>query len=336
MRILFCGTPDFAAVVLDALLEGPHLVVGVVSQPSRPQGRGLKTEDPPAVERARAAGIPVFQTQRLHAAETLDAFRALEPELIVTAAFGRILRPSLLELAAHGSWNVHASLLPRHRGASPITAALLAGDAWTGVTLFRMDEGLDTGPILAQEMTPIGPEETAGDLTARLARLGGTLLRAALDREQEGSLRPVPQPEWGATYAPVLSKEDGRIRWNRPADQIERLVRAVTPWPGAWTLLEGKRLRIHRLRAVHRMAAPVEARTSLPADSDRSPREAAPAPEAARPGTLVQVGEGIGVTCLPGLVLLEEVQVEGRKRQEAAEWLRGSRTAPGTRLDPPA
>ncbi len=322
MRVLFCGTPDFAARVLEALLAGPHPVVGVVSQPSRPQGRGLRTEDPSAVRLAREQGIPVFQTKKLHAPETLEAFRALQPELIVTAAFGRILRPALLELPPRGCWNVHASLLPRHRGASPVTAAILAGDCWSGITLFRMDEGLDTGPILEQEMTPIGAEETAGELADRLAELGGRMLLRALDAEERGELFPRPQPPVGASYAPILSKDDGWIRWDRPADQVERFVRAVTPWPGATAMLEGKRLRIHRLRPIHR--------ASVPDPSDPS-REAVP-------GTLVTAvsagsGAGIGVACLPGLVLLEEVQAEGRKRQDAAEWHRGSRVAPGARFE---
>jgi methionyl-tRNA formyltransferase len=319
VRILFCGTPDFAALVLEALLSGLHQVVGVVSQPSRPQGRGLHLEDPPAVLRAREAGVPVIQTKRLHAPETLDGIRSLAPELIVTAAFGRILKEPLLALPARGCWNVHASLLPRHRGASPVTAALLAGDAWTGVTIFRLDQGVDTGPVLLQEMTPIGPDETAGELTDRLARLGGRLVSAALDLEEQGRLRAQPQPEWGASYAPILSKEDGRIAWNRPADQIHRLVRAVSPWPGAYTFLGGKRLRVHRLRPLHLCRVPD------PLDPEKP----------AAPGTIVPAAGGIGIACAPGLALLCEVQSEGKKRQEALEWLRGNRAEPGARLDPP-
>lgn len=313
MRILFCGTPDFAATVLDALLDGPHPVVGVVSQPGRPAGRGLEVSDPPAAARARAAGLPVLQTARLHAPETLQYLHSLEPDLIVTAAFGRILRPALLSLPPRGCWNVHASLLPRHRGASPVSAAMLAGDSWTGVTLFRMEEGLDTGPILMQEMTPIAPEETAGDLTERLARMGGRMVREALDLAAGDALSSVLQPAYGATYAPILTKEDGRILWNRPADQVERTVRALTPWPGAFTFVQGKRLRVYRMKAEHRVVAhPFSA-----------------------PGTVFPSKEGIGVACLPGQVLLLEVQSEGKKRQEASVWLRGNPLPAGTRLDPP-
>ena len=317
MRVLFCGTPDFAAEVLRILLTGRHPVVGLLSQPTRPQGRGLTLEDPPAVARARAAGLPIFQPARLHGPESLDQLRALEPDLIVTAAFGRILRPALLTLPPRGCWNVHASLLPRHRGASPVSAAILAGDAWTGLTIFRMDEGLDTGPILLQEMTPIGAQETAGELTARLAALGGRLLNEALDREQRGNLTVEPQPPFGATYAPMMSKEDGRILWDRPVEQVERAIRAVTPWPGAFTFIDGKRLRIHRALPVHRVAV------RDPAGNLAEPGTIAPLP-AGRPG--------IGVACGPGLICLCEVQSEGKKRQEATEWLRGNRAEIGSRL----
>lgn len=311
MRLLFCGTPDFAAVILGAVAGGPHEVAGLVSRPAQPRGRGLALEDPPAVAVARAAGIPVFQEPKLHAPETLDRLRALGPDLIVTAAFGRILRRSLLDLAPRGAWNVHASLLPRHRGASPVAASILCGDAWTGVTLFRLDEGVDTGPILDQVMVPVGPEETGGTLTECLARLGGELLRQALDREERGELHPRPQPAWGATYAPRLTKEDGRIDWNRPVEQVERVIRALTPWPGAFTFVEGKRLRVHRARPVHRMPA-----TAAEAEA----------------GTLRPHGSGVAVACNPGLLELDEVQLEGRARQEAAAWWRGARLPAGTRV----
>jgi methionyl-tRNA formyltransferase len=310
VRVLFFGTPEFAAAVLEALLRTRHQVVGLVSQPSRPRGRGLVVEDPPAVALARQAGVPVFQPARLHAPETFDALRALAPDVIVTAAFGRILRPSLLSLPPRGCWNVHASLLPRHRGASPVSAALLSGDAWTGITVFHMDEGLDTGAILHQEMTAIGPGETCGDLTARLALLGGKVLLEALEMAERGGLTARPQPMWGVTYAPVMEKEDGRVPWNRPVEQVDRVIRASIPWPGAFTFLDGSRLRVHRARPLHRIPLP------------------------AVPGTVVSCDGGIQVACRPGVILCEEVQSEGRRRQVAADWLRGNRVPVGTRLDP--
>jgi methionyl-tRNA formyltransferase len=317
MRVLFFGTPDFTARVLEAVLPLPagearsrHQVVALVSQPSRPQGRGLRVEDPAAVQAARAAGIPVLQPAKLHAPETLAAFRDLAPDLCVTAAFGRLLRPSLLDLAPRGCWNVHASLLPRHRGASPVSAAILAGDAWTGITIFKLDAGLDTGPLLLQEMTPIGPNETAGELTDRLANMGGRALAQALDLEERGLLAARAQPEWGATYAPLVDKQDGRLDWNRPVEQVGRAIRAFSPWPGTFTFAGGKRLRVHRGRPWHRLEVP-----------------------GAEPGTLVPTPEGIGVVCNPGVLLLLEVQGEGRKQQEATEWLRGSRLPAGVRFN---
>jgi methionyl-tRNA formyltransferase len=311
MRVLFLGTPEFAASVLEALLGSRHRVVGVVTQPPRPRGRGLRVADPPAAALARERGLEVLQPRKLHSSETLEAFARLEPDLIVTAAFGRILRRALLGLPPRGCWNVHASLLPRHRGAAPVTAALLEGDRWTGVTLFQLDEGMDTGPLLLQEMTPVGPEETAGQLTDRLARLGGRLLVEGLDRLEAGGLPAVPQPEWGVTHTRLLEKEDGRIRWNRPADQVDRQIRAVTPWPGAYTFAAGKRLVVHRARPVH----------LLPAGSP--------------PGSVAASREEVRVACLPGALSLGEVQLEGKRRQSAAEWARGFRLGEPARFDPP-
>jgi methionyl-tRNA formyltransferase len=338
MRVLFFGTPDFAARVLEALLPPPaggarsrHEVVALVSQPSRPQGRGLRVEDPAAVQVARAARIPVLQPAKLHAPEALASFRGLAPDLCVTAAFGRLLRPALLELAPRGCWNVHASLLPRHRGASPVSAAILAGDAWTGVTIFKLDEGLDTGPTLLQEMTPIGSDETAGELTDRLARIGGRLLAQACDLEERGGLIAQAQPAFGATYASLVDKEDGCLDWNRPVEQVDRAIRAFSPWPGAFTFAAGKRLRVHRSRPWHRLQVFGAEPNTLVAVPEAAPSPLVAVPEVA-PGTLVPAPEGIGVVCNPGVLLLLEVQGEGRKRQEAAEWLRGSRLPAGARL----
>ncbi len=315
MRVLFFGTPQFAADLLEILLGGRHEVVGLVSRPDQRSGRGLGLREPPAVVSARRAGLPVLQPARLHSLETLEEIRALRPDVVITAAFGRILKPPLLNLPPHGCWNVHASLLPRHRGASPVTAAIDAGDLWTGVTIFRMDEGLDTGPILLQEMMEIRHDDTGGSLTDRLAAMGGRLVLRSLGLEEAGLLLPVVQPEEGATYAPLLTRVDGLVQWDMPADVVERRIRALTPWPGAHAFLAGRRLRIHSSRPVHLM--PVH-----PAASDPTP-----------PGTLLAHGDGVGVVCDPGLLELVEVQAEGRRRQGARDWARGQRGWRGLRFD---
>lgn len=309
MRLLFFGTPDFARTVLGQLLASRHEVLGCVTQPPRPSGRGLARAEPPAALLAREHGLPVFQPEKLHARAVLAEFAGLGAELFVTAAFGRLLRPALLDLPPRGCWNVHTSLLPRHRGASPASAAILAGDLYTGVSIFELDAGMDTGPLLYQAVTPIGAEETAGGLTDRLAELGARTLLAALDAEEIAPLRRRPQDEALATAARLLAKDDGRLRWNRPAMHLDRIVRAVTPWPGAFTFHGGKRLRIHRAVPLHEMR------------------------EEAAPGTVVSVGaSGIDVAAGPGVFRLLEVQSEGRARQGAAEWARGARLVAGIRF----
>ena len=309
MRILFLGTPSFAAVILGHLLASRHEIVGVVTQPPRPRGRGLKLVDPPAAALAREREIPVFQRKALHSTRSLEELGELGAELFVTAAFGRILKPRLLALPSRGCWNVHTSLLPRHRGAAPATSAILAGDLWTGVSVFELDEGMDTGPLLRQRMTPIGATETAGELTDRLAEMGGELLVRTLDEAANGPLPSVPQPTWGASYARLLEKEDGRIAWNRPARLVDRQVRALTPWPGAFTFRNGKRIRVHQLEPVHEIA------------------------QSAAPGTVLSLEGGVVVATLPGAVRIIEVQQEGKKRQPAPEWCRGARLECGEQFD---
>ena len=309
MRVLFFGTPDFARVVLSHLVDSPHQVVGCVTQPPRPSGRGLKLVDPPAARLAMDAVIPVFQPEKLHSADSLARLRALGADLFVTAAFGRLLRPSLLTMPPRGCWNVHTSLLHRHRGASPATSALLAGDLWTGVSIFELDEGMDTGPLIAQAMTPIGPAETAGELTERLAELGGKTLVETITREAGTPLPRHAQPEELATYSRLLTKDDGRVSWSRPSLHVDRQIRAVTPWPGAFTFFGDKRVRIHRAIPLHEMAESSEA------------------------GTVVGVGGAIDVACGQGAIRLMELQTEGKTRQTANEWARGARLTVGARFD---
>ncbi len=308
MRILFLGTPAFAVPSLEALLRGPDTVVGVVSQPDKPRGRGLKPESPPVVETARAAGLPIFQPVKLHAPESLDQLRALAPDLAVTAAFGRLLRRSLLDLPVHGCLNVHASLLPRHRGAAPVTRAILDGDAWTGITVFRLDEGLDTGPLLAQRTERILPDDTAGSLAARLSVLGAGVLREACDAIRSGRERFLPQEEELATYAPLLRKEDGRCDFAHPADLCERFVRAMTPWPGASSSVRGESIRLLKL---------------APLDLLGSGRPA---------GEVLALDPLPIVATRPGRVRLLRVQASGKREMDASEWARGFRLQAGERI----
>ena len=248
-RIVFMGTPEFALPTLERLATH-YSLVGVVTQPDRPAGRGRRMVAPPVKEFALAEGIPVFQPERLRRLEAVEHVRAWTPDLIVVAAYGQILRPSILEIPRLGVLNVHASLLPRWRGASPVQAALLAGDAITGVTIMKLDEGLDTGPLIAKREVPILPGETAGELETRLAEIGGQLLLDVLPDYIAGLLRPQPQPQEGVTLAPRISIEAAGMDWTCSAVTLERHVRAFAPIPGAFTTWNGARLKILRGEAV--------------------------------------------------------------------------------------
>ncbi len=304
-RVLFMGTPDFAVPSLAALAGQATAglwLVGVVTRPDKPAGRGRQVAHSPVKQFAVERGIPVFQPGPLRRPEALESLRELAPDLIVVAAFGQILPPDVLALPGHGCLNVHASLLPRWRGASPINAAILAGDAGTGVTIMLMDAGLDTGPILAQRATPIGAEETAGELSDRLAQLGAALLVETIPHWLAGEVAPQPQDEARATVTRLLRKEDGRLDWARPAGEIARQVRAFTPWPGAFTTWNGRTLKV--LRA-HAIAAPDNL---LPGTCF------APSDPAA--GTLACV-------CGQGALALEVIQLEGKRALPVDEVLRG-------------
>jgi len=296
-RVIFMGTPDFAVPCLQTLIA-TQTVVGVVTQPDKPAGRGHQLRPPPVAVAAADAGIPVYQPRSLRREEAAEPLRAWQPDVIVVAAFGQILRPRVLYLPPHGSVNVHASLLPRWRGASPIQHALLAGDATTGVTLMRMDEGMDTGPMLVQEAIAIRPDETAATLHDRLAALGAGMLRRHLDDILAGRVPPQPQPEEGITYAPLIGKEAGRIDWTTNSATLDRLVRAMTPWPGAFTEWAGAPLKVLRAR-------PTGARPDGP------------------PGLVVAMPDGLGVLSGTGALLLDEVQPAGKRAMTAAEFARG-------------
>ena len=302
------GTPAFACPSLEALLAGPDPVVGVVCQPDRARGRGLAVAAPEVKRLAVARGLPVLQPERLRDPGFAPALRALAPDLVVVAAYGKILPRWILDLPRHGCINVHASLLPRHRGAAPIPWAILAGDAATGVTIMAMAEEMDAGDVLLARATPIDAEDTAGRLGARLATLGAAALVEAIDGLKAGRLRPVPQPAEGVTFAPRLTHEQGRLDWSRPADELCRVVRAFAPTPGAFTTLAGRILKIHRARP-----------------------EAAP--PGAPPGTVVHAGaDGIVVAAGGGALRLLDVQLEGRRRLAAGAFLAGHPLPAGTCL----
>ncbi len=307
-RLVFMGTPDFAVPTLRALLEAPAFqVAGVVTQPDRPAGRGQGLRPSPVKLVAQAAGVPVFQPKTLRTPEAFAQLAAWQPDLIVVAAFGQILRQNVLDLPRHGCVNVHASLLPRWRGAAPIQAAIRAGDTETGVTIMRMDAGLDTGPILAQRAIPITPRETGQSLHDRLALLGAELLLETLPAYLAGTLIPRPQPndESLITYAGQIAKEDGAINWRESAIAIDRLVRAFTPWPGTFTTWNGQLLKIIAGQPVTGMA---------------------------EPGVVVPYADTFAIGTGDGLYLPEMVQLAGRKAVKAADFLRGYGNILGARL----
>ena len=249
VRTVFMGSPDFAMPVLKALASTLP-VVGVITQPDRPAGRGRVLTPPPIKILAQSLGIPVIQPERLREPAAMETLRAWSPELIVVAAFGQILRPAVLDLPPFGCINVHASLLPRWRGAAPIQAAILAGDDQTGVTIMRMDAGVDTGPIISQRSLPVLPNDTSASLSVRLAYLGADLLLEVLPGYLQGEMIPHPQDEAGAVYAPMLEKSAGLLDFTQPATHLARLVRAFNPWPGAYTFWNERPLIVHLAHAV--------------------------------------------------------------------------------------
>lgn len=310
MRTLFLGSGTFAIPSLEALLDAGHEVVAVVAQPDKEKGRGREVAPPPTKPAAESHGLRVLQPRRIKEPEAQAALRELRPEIGVVVAYGQILPRTLIDIPARGIVNVHGSLLPRYRGAAPIQWAIASGETETGVTTMLIDEGLDTGPLLMARSTPIGPEETAADLTPRLARLGGELLIETLAGLERGSVRPVPQDHGRATLAPILKKEDGLIRWDQPAAAISARIRGFHPWPGSQARLHGRSLKVLR-------AAAVEGRTG----------EAGHVLEVSRDGVLV--------ACAPGTALrLLEVQPESRKVMDAAAFAAGARLASGDSFDP--
>ncbi|MBO4873590.1 MAG: methionyl-tRNA formyltransferase [Lachnospiraceae bacterium] len=310
MRILFMGTPDLSRTVLEALCEAGHEIVLCVTQPDREKGRGKAVQCSPVKEAALLRGIPVFQPERLRREENVAGLREFLEEhpadVGVVAAFGQILPQSVLDLPRFGCINVHTSLLPKYRGASPIEAAILAGESETGVTTMQMDAGLDTGDILLQEICPIDPEDTGGSLTEKLAALGGKLIVETLKQLEAGSLSRRPQ-EGESSYAGLIRKEAGCLNFACPADELERRIRAFDPWPGTYTFRAGKRLKIGRAAVIR--------------------EEDAVCP---LPGTVLAASKrGIDVQTGGGILRILSLQPEGKKLMPADAYLRGYAVQPG-------
>ncbi len=299
-RIVFMGSPEFALPSLRALTSA-YSVVGVVTQPDREAGRGRQPTPPPVKRLALELGLPLMQPERLRSPEAMSQLREWNPDLIVVVAYGQILKPEVLTLPPYGCLNVHASLLPRWRGAAPIPAAILAGDEQTGVTIMKMDEGLDTGPIVAQQAIPLQPDDTTASVSAALATLGANVLLQVLPDYLSGRITPVPQPAEGVTYAPMLKKEDGRLDFTRPAIELERRVRAMNPWPGAWFEWQGAPLRVWK--------------ASMVADHASGPA-----------GTRILIQGRPAVVCGEGILVLEEVQPPGKRPMDSKSFLAGGRT----------
>jgi methionyl-tRNA formyltransferase len=317
-RIVFMGTPEFALPTFKALISH-YPVVGVVTRPDRPAGRGRSLRPPPVKEVALAHDLPVYQPKTLRSPEALAQLGDWVPDVIVTAGIGYILTAEVLAVPTHGTVNVHASLLPRWRGAAPIHAAILAGDTESGVTIMCTDEGLDTGPILSQKAIPVAPRETASSLHEKLAELGADVLLEALPRWLSSELTPRPQPSEGITLAKQIRKEDGLIDWERPALAIDRQIRAYTPWPSAYTFWKQKRLKVNR-------AFPL---LSIQPGATTQEVEAG---RRAAPGTVVLVQDVPTVVTGEGMLRLDEVQLEGKRPLSGPEFVRGRPDFIGTKL----
>lgn len=308
MRVLFMGTPDFAVPSLEILIENGYEICGVYTQPDKPKGRGHKLQFSPVKELALTHGVSVFQPNTLRTKEAAEQIRALDPELIVVVAYGKILPRTVLEIPAFGCINVHGSLLPKYRGAAPIQWTVLNGDKTAGVTTMYMADGIDTGNILLKAETPVGAEETAGELFDRLKDLGARLLLQTLERLQNGRLHPEPQKEDEATLAPMLSKDLAALDWNRPAEELHCFIRGLNPWPSAYGVFLGKKVKIHRAK-VFSLASSEE------------------------PGTLAAFPEGLVVFCGTGALLLTEIQPENSKRMDGKSYLLGHPLPPGAKFE---
>lgn len=303
------GTPDFSVPTLEALIDSEHEVIGVVTQPDKPKGRGNTLTPPPVKEVALKYEIPVYQPQKVRNDEFIEIVRSLAPDAIVVIAFGQILPKALLDIPPYGCINVHASILPKLRGAGPIQWSVINGDPVSGITTMKMDVGLDTGDMLLKEEVILAPDETGGSLFDKLSHLGGPVLLRTLSLLREGNITPVPQNHDEATYAPMLTKEMGNIDWQKDAIEIERLIRGLNPWPSAYTFLADKMLKIWKAKVVS-------------SDSKE------------QPGTIIDVikDQGIVVKCGKDALLITNLQLEGKKAMDTPAFLRGMSVEKGTML----
>lgn len=308
-RIIFMGTPQIAAATLEELLNGPDIVIGVVTQPDSSAGRGQKTSVSPVRKLAEAHNIPVLAAEKIRTPEFLESLRNWRPDIIAVVAYGRILPKSILELAPEGCVNVHYSLLPKYRGAAPAAWTIINRETEAGVSTMKLVEKMDAGAIYLQEAIKLTGAETTGSLQTQLTPIGARLLRETLRRLKDRSLRATEQDESLATLAPILKKEDGLVTWHRSALEIERRIRGFDPWPGSYTYFSGKLLKIHRATII---------------DTERR----------GRPGEIIRAdGAGFWIATASGVLSLEEVQQENKKRLPGVEFIKGARIKSGDRLE---
>ncbi len=300
MKIVFMGTPDYAATALEAILQAGYEVTGVVCQPDKPKGRSGALAACPVKECALKYNLPVFQPERIKRPEAVAELKKFPADVFVVAAFGQILSEEILTMPKYGCINIHASLLPKYRGAAPIQWCIVDGEKETGVTIMQMDAGIDTGDILFTKKVAITEEETGGSLFDKLSQAGAELIVEALPKIEAGEVSPVKQDETQSNYARMLKKEDGQINWNRPAEEIGRQVRGMDPWPSAYTYYKGKQFKIWKAEAV------------------------AGGTEGLQPGTIAQIEkQGIWIACGSGMLQVTEAQLEGKKRMSAADLMNG-------------
>jgi methionyl-tRNA formyltransferase len=307
-RIIFMGTPEFAVPVLDALTQTNHKIVGVYTRPDKPAGRGNILQTSPIKRLAESHALPIFQPPTLRNADAIEQVSNLAPDVIIVAAYGLILPPDVLSIPQHGCINTHASLLPKYRGAAPIPAAILNSDAETGITLMRMEAGLDTGAILVQRAVSIADDDTTATLTAKLANVAAALMIETLPRILAGEITPQPQDESRATMVKTIRKEEGLIDWTQSAPGISRRVRAFNPWPSAFTFWNGFQLKILSAHPSDQMIV-------------------------GEPGQIIAFGKEIGVATGDGLLVLREVQLAGKRAMKIEEFVRGQKEFVGSKLD---